>query len=294
MAETMYPPKVNSPYTVLSAALSSSGTTVSVSSTAVFPDAPNLATIGVDDTAETILYTGKGSGTLTGVTRGFEGTAKEWPAGMYIARVLTAYDIESVQQNISDILETLEGGLGVTDHSELDNLNWSEAGHTIDANVDMGANSLTSSTGDLNLNAATGSDIKVGKAVDMNGQSLKDDVGDLNLDAATGYDIKMGKAVDMNSKSLKDDVGDLNLDAASGYDIKMGKAVDMNGNSLKDDAGNLNLNAATNYIIRANKDVDLYGNTLYSSSGNTVIQASSGNNVKFRIPSGKAIIYETI
>lgn len=160
------------------------------------------------------------------------------------------------------------GGGGTTDHSELDNLAWSVAGHSIDTDLDMAGNDILSSTGDM--------------TIDVN--------GDLTL-AASG-DVKAGTDIDLNGNLLKNTAGDLGLTANG--DVILGVDLDANGHAIKDDAGNLNLNAATGYIIRANKNVDLYGNTLYSSLGNTVIQASSGNNVKFRIPSGKAIIYETI
>ncbi|OMD07173.1 hypothetical protein BJP50_31780 [Paenibacillus odorifer] len=66
------------------------------------PDAPNIATIGVDESAETIKYTGKSGNTLTGVTRGFSGTvAKAWATGVGVARYFTAYDADALRENVA-------------------------------------------------------------------------------------------------------------------------------------------------------------------------------------------------
>lgn len=97
---TMYPAKVNSPPTTLDGAIDDIVTTISVVDASVLPDAPNLATIGIGDNAETILYTGKNVNDLTGVTRGFQGTAKEWGTGTRIWRVFTAYDHDTFKANI--------------------------------------------------------------------------------------------------------------------------------------------------------------------------------------------------
>lgn len=100
--QTMYPAQVNSPQTELSAAITNAVTTIGVLDASLLPAAPNLAVIGSDETAETILYTGKSGNNLTGCTRGFQGTAKAWGAGVKVARNFTAYDYDSLRTNVVD------------------------------------------------------------------------------------------------------------------------------------------------------------------------------------------------
>ncbi|OZQ72140.1 hypothetical protein, partial [Paenibacillus sp. VTT E-133291] len=81
--QEMFPAVANSPATELSAAITDIQTTITLLDASKLPDAPNIATIGVDESAETIKYTGKSGNTLTGVTRGFNGTvAKAWATGV--------------------------------------------------------------------------------------------------------------------------------------------------------------------------------------------------------------------
>lgn len=103
---TIYPAQANSPQTLLSAQLSADAVTVPVQSAAVLPEAPNLAVIGTGEDCETILYTGKSGNNLTGVTRGFEGTAKAWPAQTVIARNFTAWDFNNMAAVKADKEET--------------------------------------------------------------------------------------------------------------------------------------------------------------------------------------------
>lgn len=101
--QTMYPAIVNSPQTELAADISDSDTTFDVLNGAALPAAPNLATIGNDETAETILYTSLTGNTMSGVTRGFQGNAKSWSAGAKVARMFTAYDYEAMRNNIGEL-----------------------------------------------------------------------------------------------------------------------------------------------------------------------------------------------
>lgn len=109
---TMYSGVVNSPTTTLYADITDSATTIPVNELGVFPAAPNIATIGTDVTAETVLYTGKsatdGSGNLTGVTRewnktGTYGAKKAWVSGELIGRNFGAYDADTFKANIEDL-----------------------------------------------------------------------------------------------------------------------------------------------------------------------------------------------
>lgn len=99
----MYAAMVNSPGTELAADINATATSIDVLDASKLPDAPNLVTVGSDETAETIRYTGKTGNTLTGCTRGFEGTAKGWAAGTQAARNHTAYDYEAGRANIADV-----------------------------------------------------------------------------------------------------------------------------------------------------------------------------------------------
>lgn len=100
--QTMYPAIPNSPVTELASAIDATQTTIPLVNATVLPDAPNLATIGIGETAETILYTGKSGNDLTGVTRGFQGSASAWGAGQKVARYFTAYDHDAFRLNIEE------------------------------------------------------------------------------------------------------------------------------------------------------------------------------------------------
>ncbi|MDN8590922.1 phage tail protein [Paenibacillus sp. 11B] len=107
MLEIMYPAAVNSRQTELAADINDSQTSITVLDGSVLPPAPNQLTIGTDEAAETILYTGKTGNDLTGVTRGFEGSTKSWVAGTKIARFFTAYDHDTFRGNITDLDQRL-------------------------------------------------------------------------------------------------------------------------------------------------------------------------------------------
>ncbi|WP_025846893.1 hypothetical protein [Paenibacillus ehimensis] len=118
--QPMYPAAVNSLQTELAAAVDATQTTISVADASLLPDAPNLVTIGSDETAETIIYRGKSGNTLTGVTRGFQGTAKGWSAGIKVARYFTAYDHDTFRGNIQDLgsrMDTVESALPLSSMS---------------------------------------------------------------------------------------------------------------------------------------------------------------------------------
>ena len=100
---TMYLAKANSPLTLLSADITASDIIIPLLDVSVLPDGPNLATILYGTTSETILYTEKNGSTLTGVTRGFQGVANDWPVGTQIGRMFTAYDYDTFKNNIEDL-----------------------------------------------------------------------------------------------------------------------------------------------------------------------------------------------
>lgn len=98
----MYAAKINSPATTLNGGIDAVVTTIAVVDASVLPAAPNIAVIGTGEDAETILYTGISTNDLTGVTRGFQGTAKAWDSGAIISRMFTAYDHDTFKSNITD------------------------------------------------------------------------------------------------------------------------------------------------------------------------------------------------
>lgn len=102
----MYPGKVNSPTTEISITITATSTAITLANASVLPAPPNLAVLGDDETAETVLYTGKTGNTITGVTRGFQGTAKAWPSTTSVARRFTAYDYDTIRAVIQDLINT--------------------------------------------------------------------------------------------------------------------------------------------------------------------------------------------
>ena len=89
-----------SPQVALADSIGAGDTVIKVTDITAFPDAPSYATIGTDETGETILYAAKTGDSLSGCTRGIEGTAKSWPAGSSIARNFTNKDFEAIHENI--------------------------------------------------------------------------------------------------------------------------------------------------------------------------------------------------
>lgn len=101
--ETMYRGIAFSPVASLVEDIGAGDTTIKVDSTAGFPQAPNYATIGTDEQAETIYYGGMTSNTLSGCRRGVEGTAKKWQTGELVGRNFTNKDYETLIANINNL-----------------------------------------------------------------------------------------------------------------------------------------------------------------------------------------------
>ena len=99
--ETMYAPQANSPTTSTVGNMTSSATSVTVLDASVLPSPPMLLVLGGDtENAETVLCTAKSSNTLT-LTRAVEGTARAWTAGTAVARLFTALDLKTLQDNVT-------------------------------------------------------------------------------------------------------------------------------------------------------------------------------------------------
>src|SRR5690606_33776643 len=110
--QPMYHGIVNSPVTELADEIDADATTIEVVDGSKLPNAPNIATIGTGEDAETILYEQKTGNILSDVTRGFQGTAKAWPAGTKVSRMFTEYDHASFRQNIQELNTTLSDHTG--------------------------------------------------------------------------------------------------------------------------------------------------------------------------------------
>ena len=104
----MYPGIPFSPPTQLAATISASETEIYVEDSGCLPDAPNYATLGVDENAEVIFYTGKELGVLKGCTRAIEGNARSWPMGTEVARHFTESDYAALTANMRIVAAVAE------------------------------------------------------------------------------------------------------------------------------------------------------------------------------------------
>lgn len=111
---TMYPGKSNSPKTYLVSDITAAATTITLGDSTVLPDAPNLAVIGSDETAEVIIYQTKNGNQLTGIVRGQGGTtAKGWLANTVVARNFTFLDYQKLIDNIIELSNTKQDVTGL-------------------------------------------------------------------------------------------------------------------------------------------------------------------------------------
>lgn len=102
--QPMYPAFNDSTPTTLTSMLSATATTISVESTAVFPDPPGIVSIGDADGTELVIYHGKTATALTGALRGIHGTpARIWPESTLVSRAFTSYDHDTFKGNIEDL-----------------------------------------------------------------------------------------------------------------------------------------------------------------------------------------------
>lgn len=105
--DTMYQNIPFSKNTRLANSILSSDTSITIEDGTVFPSAPNYATIGTDENAETILYNAISSNELQNVERAKEGTAKSWSAGEIISRNFSNVDVLAFSNNITKIANFL-------------------------------------------------------------------------------------------------------------------------------------------------------------------------------------------
>lgn len=98
----VYPAQVGSPYTTLSAAYTTGGTTMSVVDATKLPDAPNIVCLSGSVSGE-FRYTGKDGNNLTGVSALTGTPTTTWAIGTYAFRGIAAYDVTSLQQRSSAV-----------------------------------------------------------------------------------------------------------------------------------------------------------------------------------------------
>lgn len=98
----MYPGKAYSPQTTIVRAIDSQATELEMIDEDALPAAPNIAVLGDESQAETILYTEKDGVHIRGLVRAVAkgDQALHWEAGSAIARNFTSFDLEAVQENI--------------------------------------------------------------------------------------------------------------------------------------------------------------------------------------------------
>ena len=99
----MYDGVVNSPATYLTQNLATNATIIYVADSFIFGSLPNLAVIGTDQNAETILIKSKRSDGGLEVQRALEGPAKRWEKTTAIARNFTNFDYQQIKDNIEKL-----------------------------------------------------------------------------------------------------------------------------------------------------------------------------------------------
>ena len=99
----MYDGVVNSPETYLTQNLAADATIIYVADSSVFGSLPNLAVIGTDQNAETILIKSKRSDGGLEVQRALEGPAKRREKTTAIARNFTNFDYQQIKDNIEKL-----------------------------------------------------------------------------------------------------------------------------------------------------------------------------------------------
>lgn len=99
----MYDGVVNSPETYLTQNLAADATIIYVADGSVFGSLPNLAVIGTDQTAETILVEKKRSDGGYNVKRSIEGNGGSWTRTTPVARNFTNFDYKQIKDNIEKL-----------------------------------------------------------------------------------------------------------------------------------------------------------------------------------------------
>ena len=154
--KTMYKGIPFSPRATLTQEINGSATVIPVSDVNAFPEAPNLATIGTDDAAETILYSAKTENALSGCTRGVEGSAKTWSAGSIISRNFTSVEYGYIIDNVQQLFNEQEFTARINEEGHL--IITLGTGTEIDCGNAKGDRGPTGATGSNGKDGADGED----------------------------------------------------------------------------------------------------------------------------------------
>ena len=116
---TMFAPQAGSPSAELASGIDAEANVIEVDDVTILPDAPNILTMTDGDSFETVIYQEVDAGTneLRQVTRGVQGTAQSWGTGQEIARLMTAQDVQVLQDNVSGLIDYL--GVSTEDYTEI-------------------------------------------------------------------------------------------------------------------------------------------------------------------------------
>ena len=102
----MFKPQALSPETTLAEAINDVATDILLTDASVLLETvPGIVTIG---NKEVVRYTDISGNTLTGCTRGYEGTAQSWDAGAAVFRTMTAHDINALNENLDEVNTSLD------------------------------------------------------------------------------------------------------------------------------------------------------------------------------------------
>jgi hypothetical protein len=235
---TIYEGITNSPPTKLSSSITALQTTIEVDDITCLPSAPNIATIGNEVTAETISYTGISGNILTGVTRGIDvtgtyGIARAWNKGIVVARNLTKYDFDAIQEFAKQPgsqgiqgekgdtgLQGIQGERGLTGEQGLRGIQGAKgdtgaAGYTPIKGIDY-VDGLTGATG------AQGAKGERGYTGEQGPRGYKGDIGDTGhtgeqgVTGSQGIQGERGIQGNQGTQGLKGDTGDRGLQGLQG------------------------------------------------------------------------------
>ena len=98
----MYYGSPYSPQTSLASAIGAADTSITLADASILPEPPNYITIGSygDNNCETVLYQVRNGNTLSGLTRGVEGSPSTHNAGDPVASYITAALINNIIDNV--------------------------------------------------------------------------------------------------------------------------------------------------------------------------------------------------
>jgi len=137
MTDRMFKPQAGSPSSELASGIDDEVTVIEVDDVSILPDAPNILTMVDGDSFETIIYqeVDEETNELRQVTRAVEGTAQSWEAGQEIARLITAQDIDILQNRLSALIDYL--GVSTEDYTEIKLVSYDDVPNHNEVNFEL-------------------------------------------------------------------------------------------------------------------------------------------------------------